>query len=219
MRAALGCGREGSYPHVLGLFLTTVLLFASQLVTGEPFVGEIRMFAFNFAPKGWAFCNGQLLPINTNTALYSLLGMNYGGLGETIFALPDLQGKFPIHAGVGNGPGLTGRNLGASGGVSGVTLTQAEIPAHTHALQCSSTALALSTTCANSVLGQTTLIKPYADAWPPYSVMDPNSIATAGSSEPHDNMPPYLVSLCCLVCCGFNFESCFKEAVRLELLC
>ncbi len=97
----------------------------------DPFVAEIRIFPFNFAPKGWAFCNGQLLPISQNTALFSLLGTTYGGDGKSTFALPDLQGSAPMHP--GQGPGLSLHDLGETGGSDTVTLLESEIPAHSHA--------------------------------------------------------------------------------------
>src|SRR5262244_4542601 len=96
----------------------------------DPFVAEIRIFPFNFAPKGWAFCDGQLLPISQNTALFSLLGTTYGGDGKSTFALPDLQGSAPMQA--GQGPGLSLRDLGELGGEQTVTLIQTEMPAHAH---------------------------------------------------------------------------------------
>jgi len=98
----------------------------------EPFIAEIRIFAGNFAPRGWAFCNGQLLPISQNTALFSLIGTTYGGDGRTTTALPNLQGRAPMHA--GNGPGLTSRRLGERAGTTTVTLSEAQMPNHTHAM-------------------------------------------------------------------------------------
>src|SRR6478672_1996030 len=100
------------------------------------FVAEIRMFGFNFAPKGWAFCDGQLLPISQNTALFSLLGTFYGGDGKSTFALPDFQGRAPVHQ--GQGPGLTDRLLGELSGEAAVTLIQTELPSHTHQARCQS---------------------------------------------------------------------------------
>src|ERR1700720_1939645 len=102
----------------------------------EPFLGEIRMVGFNFAPSGWAFCNGQILPISQNTALFSLLGTYYGGNGTSNFALPDLRGRTPINQ--GQGPGLSGYAIGQVSGVESVTLIGSEIPAHNHALHCDS---------------------------------------------------------------------------------
>src|SRR3954465_11273105 len=99
----------------------------------DPFVAEIRVFPFNFAPKGWAWCDGQLLPLSQNTALFSLLGTTYGGDGKSTFALPDLQGSAPMHP--GQGPGLSLHDLGESGGSETVTLLESEIPAHTHSMR------------------------------------------------------------------------------------
>src|SRR6201989_3127863 len=99
----------------------------------DPFVAEIRIFPFNFAPRGWAFCNGQLLPISQNTALFSLLGTTYGGDGKSNFALPDLQGRAPMHP--GQGPGLSLHDLGETGGSDTVSLLESEIPAHSHTLR------------------------------------------------------------------------------------
>src|SRR5246500_2564083 len=98
----------------------------------DQFLGEIRQFGFNFAPKGWAMCNGQLLPLSQNTALFSLLGTTYGGDGKSTFALPNLQGDVPMHP--GQGPGLSLHDLGETGGTETVTLLQSEMPAHTHAV-------------------------------------------------------------------------------------
>src|SRR6516225_6298908 len=100
----------------------------------DQFVGEVRMFCGNFAPTGWAFCNGQLLPIAQNTALFSLLGTNYGGDGRSTFGLPNLQGAFPVHAGASAGPGLSARATGQTGGAETVTLTAAQLPAHGHGM-------------------------------------------------------------------------------------
>src|SRR5512147_2192032 len=103
----------------------------------DPFVAEIRIFPFNFAPKGWAFCDGQLMPLSQNTALFSLLGTTYGGDGKSTFALPDMQGNVPMHP--GQGPGLSLHDLGEAGGSETVTLLESEIPSHTHALMSSNT--------------------------------------------------------------------------------
>lgn len=157
----------------------------------DAFVGEIRMVGFNFAPTGWAFCNGQLLPISQNTALFSLLGTMYGGNGQSTFALPDLQGSAPMHA--GQGPGLTERFIGEASGSSTVTLLESEIPAHNH--------------IASGVSG-TGPTSPANNSWgtgvgrtPPPSyqngnpnvTMSPNALGVTGSSSPHNNMQPYLV--------------------------
>src|SRR5437016_14563981 len=104
-----------------------------RLFMADPFVAEIRIFPFNFAPKGWAWCDGQLLPLSQNTALFSLLGTTYGGDGKSNFALPDMQGNAPMHP--GQGPGLSLHDLGETGGTETVTLLQSEIPGHTHQLR------------------------------------------------------------------------------------
>lgn len=115
------------------ILFTFMLIFTVPALAQDPFLGEIRMFAGNFAPRGWAFCDGALLPISQNSALFSILGTTYGGDGRTTFALPDLRGRAPIHA--GNGPGLTDRRLGQLGGSESVTLTVAQLPAHNHTAQ------------------------------------------------------------------------------------
>ncbi|MEP6262888.1 MAG: tail fiber protein [Gillisia sp.] len=113
----------------------------------EPFIGEIILFGGNFAPKGWAFCNGQILPISQNTALFSIIGTMYGGDGSTTFGLPDLRGRAPIHA--GNGPGLSPVHIGEKGGIENVTLTVSHMPAHTHGLNVSNTEGTTSTPVGN----------------------------------------------------------------------
>lgn len=135
----------------------------------DPFVGEIRAIPFNFAPKGWALCNGQLLPLSQNTALFSLLGTTYGGNGTTNFALPNLQARTPIHA--GQGPGLSPFDLGQEGGLAEVTLLEAQIPAHRH-----------------TAIGPATTNRPAAGAFP----TDGGVYGPVGSAQPHGNMPPYL---------------------------
>jgi microcystin-dependent protein len=157
----------------------------------DQFVAEIRIFAGNFAPIGWAFCNGQLMPISQNTALFSLLGTTYGGDGKSTFALPDLQGRAPMHP--GQGPGLSLRDLGESDGQPAVTLLESELPLHSHgkrALTTPATAFAPSNTdaLARSVGGNA-----YAVTGSPEASLDPTAIQPAGGSQPHDNMQPFLV--------------------------
>lgn len=155
-----------------------------------PFIAEIRMFAGNFAPRGNAFCNGQILAISQNTALFSLLGTTYGGNGTSTFALPNLQGRTPI--GAGDGPGLSPRSLGEQAGSETVTLQQAEIPAHSHVPQ-SSSAGGTSTDPTNAVwaasVGGRTPPPRYASA-NNLVAMDPTW--NAGNSQPHENRQPYL---------------------------
>jgi len=152
----------------------------------EPFVAEIRIFAGNFAPRGWAFCNGQLLPVSQNTALFSLIGTTYGGDGRSTTALPNMEGKAPMHP--GRGPGLTARRLGQRGGVESVTLTEAQLPNHNHSM-------AVSTEDGerrdpnNGYFGRGNAI--YADA-ANLGAMAPQSLSNSGGSQAHNNMQPYL---------------------------
>jgi len=156
----------------------------------DPFVAEIRIFPFNFAPKGWAWCDGQLLPLSQNTALFSLLGTTYGGDGKSNFALPDLQGNAPMHP--GQGPGLSLHDLGEMGGSEFVTLLESEIPSHSHALMASSTTGSKSLPSGNSLArasGATPYIPP---AGAPLVSMAFQSLTPAGGDQPHNNMQPYL---------------------------
>lgn len=158
----------------------------------DPFVAEIRIFAGNFAPSGWALCNGQLIPIQQNTALFSLLGTTYGGDGRTNFALPNLQGSAPLNA--GQGPGLSLRDLGESGGEQNVTLLETEMPAHSHTVQCSS-GPSNSASPANQNFGSGGG-RGRPPAYSPSSAsnvsMSPLAVSITGGSLPHNNMPPYL---------------------------
>jgi microcystin-dependent protein len=158
----------------------------------NPFVAEIRIFAGNFAPTGWARCDGQLLPLSQNTALFSLLGTTYGGDGKSNFALPNLQGNAPLQP--GQGPGLSLRDLGEVGGEQSVTLIQTEMPSHTHTVGCSS-ASADQPSPTNDVWAVTgarrATVNQYA-AGNGNVVMNPLALTVSGSSLPHNNMPPYL---------------------------
>lgn len=159
----------------------------------EVYIGEIRMFAGNFAPRGFALCNGQLLAISQNTALFSILGTTYGGNGTTTFALPNLQGRFPMHA--GNGQGLSPRVLGEVGGEESVTLLTTQIPAHTHMLAASTAAVPDAPSPENNFNGITT--DPNSgSSYNTYNTtknaaMNPAAISITGGSLPHDNMPPF----------------------------
>lgn len=155
----------------------------------DPFVAEIRIFPFNFAPRGWAFCDGQLIPISQNTALFSLLGTTYGGDGRSTFALPDLQGRSPMHP--GQGPGLSPRYLGDSGGSETVTLTESQIPSHTHALRAVSTNATTGTPGATVALAKTASALVYRSATNPVKTA---AMASAGGGQPHNNRQPYLVA-------------------------
>ncbi|HLW53969.1 MAG TPA: tail fiber protein [Candidatus Angelobacter sp.] len=157
----------------------------------NPFVAEIRIFAGNFAPTGWAQCNGQLMPISQNTALFSLLGTTYGGDGKSNFALPDLQGSAPMQA--GQGPGLSLRDLGETGGEQTVTLLQTEMPAHSHTIQAAAgTGLADPTNnvWASGAKGFGSIYSPSAQAT--NVQMNPFALSLAGGNLPHNNLPPFL---------------------------
>ncbi|MGH7266814.1 MAG: phage tail protein [Candidatus Rokuibacteriota bacterium] len=156
----------------------------------DPFVAEIRIFAGNFAPTGWAFCNGQLMPISQNTALFSLLGTTYGGDGKSTFALPDLQGRAPMHP--GQGPGLSLRDLGESAGQPFVTLLDSEVPAHSHAMLALTTPATLNAPSNTAVLARSVNGNAYA-VTSPDATLAPTAIQPAGGSLPHNNMQPFLV--------------------------
>jgi microcystin-dependent protein len=164
----------------------------------DPFVAEIRMFPFNFAPTGWAFCNGQLMPISQNTALFALLGTTYGGDGKSTFALPNLQGSVPLHAGgsTNPAPGLSGYDLGQQGGSQFVTLLQSEMPFHTHTMRAytldnaDAKFVSSSASFASSVGGDV-----YQTSG--NTQLAPEALTPAGGSLPHNNLMPYLtVSFC-----------------------
>lgn len=153
----------------------------------DPFVGEIRLFAGNFAPTGWARCDGQILPISQNTALFSLLGTTYGGDGRTTFALPDLRDRVPVHQ--GQGPGLTNRPLGQEGGSATVTLLTTEIPAHSHTVR-GLPDPAESAVPAGKALARGVNLTPYIGS--ANTTMHPAAVGLAGGSQPHNNQAPYL---------------------------
>jgi microcystin-dependent protein len=158
---------------------------------GQPYVGEIRMFAGNFAPSGWMTCEGQQLPINENDVLFQLIGTTYGGDGQTTFALPNLQSRVPVHAGTGTS-GST-YQLAQTGGAESVTLTAQQIPLHSHNLL-ASTNVANSNSPTNQVvaLTQAATITPYGTDGP-FVVLDPSSVGPIGGSQPHSNLQPVLV--------------------------
>jgi microcystin-dependent protein len=156
----------------------------------DPFVAEIRIFPFNFAPKGWAFCNGQLLPLSQNTALFSLLGTTYGGNGKSNFALPDMQGNAPMHP--GQGPGLSLHDLGEMSGSQFVTLLESEMPSHSHAQMGNTTTATKSLPTGNSFARGSSITPYLAPAGAPVVNMAFQSITPAGGSLPHNNMQPYL---------------------------
>ena len=155
----------------------------------EPFIGEIRMFGGNFAPRGWAFCQGQLLSIAQNSALFSILGTTYGGNGQTTFALPDLRGRYPMQS--GQGPGLTPRSLGEQGGSETVTLLSTQMPQHTHSANASSQAGEVpEPTGAVWAADSTATVLNYRGS-PIDTTMNPAAIGLAGGNQPHNNMSPF----------------------------
>ncbi len=152
----------------------------------QPFIGEVRMFGGNFAPRGWAFCNGQLLSIAQNNALFALIGTTYGGDGQTTFALPNLRSRVPMH--MGNGAGTTA-TIGEMGGVESVTLTTNQIPNHTHTLQ-ASTATGTSAAPAGNVLAASNAVKVYK-AGTPANALAAQAMTNSGGNQPHNNIQPY----------------------------
>ena len=166
----------------------------------DPFVAEIRIFPFNFPPKGWAFCDGQIMPISQNTALFSLLGTTYGGDGKSTFALPNMQGNAPMHP--GQGPGLSLHDLGETGGSETVSLLESEIPSHSHALMCSTTSSTKSDPTGNSITRIGSGATPYKAPGSAQVTMSGNSIAPAGGDQPHNNLQPYLTLNMCIALQG-----------------
>lgn len=168
----------------------------------DPFIAEIRIFPYNFAPRNWAFCNGQTLPIAQNTALFSLLGVTYGGDGRTTFALPNFSGRAPLNA--GQGPGLSNYSLGQMGGTETVTLSSTQLPAHNHSLACAAAN-------ANKPLPANNFPSASIPATQPRNApslasspvtMAAGAIASSGGSQPHSNMQPYLGLSFCIALVG-----------------
>jgi microcystin-dependent protein len=162
----------------------------------EPYIAEIRLFGLNFAVRGWAFCNGQLLPIAQNTALFSLLGTIYGGDGRTTLALPDMRGRVPVHSGASIGAGLTERRLGERGGQESVALTTLEIPSHNHGVRMRAESLNASTdNPSGNILAKTPGVNSYRpnvareDVFMDSAALTQNNV---GGSRSHPNMMPYL---------------------------
>ena len=161
----------------------------------EPFIAEVRIFALNFAPRGWAFCNGQLLPIAQNTALFSLVGTTYGGDGETTLGLPNLQGRAPMHP--GNGPGLTSRRLGQVGGTQTETLTEGQMPAHSHTIEVVDGPANTDTPSEVTRLARTT-----TELYGPDQDLEDMGDPVIGGGQAHDNMQPYLALNFCIALTG-----------------
>jgi microcystin-dependent protein len=172
-----------------------------------PFVAEIRMFGFNFAPTGWAQCNGQLLPISQNTALFSLLGTNYGGDGKSTFGLPNLQGNVPLHAGSSAGPGLSQYFVGETTGSQTVTLLTTEMAQHSHAFNADKGSATTSSPANNLYMAGNFPGNPGGAVWAyntagPSTIVNPATITLTGSSQPHNNMMPYLTLNFCIAMQG-----------------
>lgn len=165
----------------------------------DPFVAEIRIFGFNFAPTGWALCNGQLLPISQNTALFSLLGTTYGGDGKSTFALPNLQGSTAMFW--GQGPGLSSYDQGEAGGVEFVTLIESEMPAHTHVLRAGIDPADVQAPAPDRALTRSSGGFAYGTGAPNVT-MAPQALSVAGSGLPHNNMMPYLTVNFCIALQG-----------------
>ena len=164
----------------------------------DPFVAEIRIFPFNFAPKGWAWCDGQLLPLSQNTALFSLLGTTYGGNGKSNFALPDLQGRAPMHP--GQGPGLSLHDLGETGGSETVSLLESEIPSHSHSLVASQ-GDGLERGPAGQLLATGIGVSGYQVPGA-LTQLSGSALAPAGGDQPHNNLQPYLTFYFCIALQG-----------------
>jgi microcystin-dependent protein len=171
---------------------------------GTPYLSEIKLFAFSFAPRGWALCNGQLLPINQNQALFSLLGTNYGGNGQTTFGLPDLRGRVPLHFG-------DSFNIGQAGGATAVTLSMGQLPTHTHFPSAKNVVGNANLPSGNVVLAQavavqqnggTTAVNMYSNDSSFGKTLNPGAISTVGGSQAHNNMMPSLVLNFCIALQG-----------------
>ena len=166
----------------------------------DAFVAEIRILPTNFAPKGWAFCDGQILPLSQNTALFSLLGTTYGGDGKSTFALPNMQGNAPMHP--GQGPGLSLHDLGETGGSETVTLLESEMPSHPHSLMAAPVSATKSVPTGNSIArtsGATPYLPPAGAA---LAAMSGSAVTPTGGDQPHNNMQPYLTLNFCIALQG-----------------
>jgi microcystin-dependent protein len=161
---------------------------------GTPFMSEIKLMSFNFPPQGWAFANGQLLPINQNQALFSLLGTTFGGNGQTNFALPNLRGRVPIHVGGGH-------ILGEAAGSTSVTINQQQMPQHTHFLQASSAAATAAAPANDKVLAASVNYEAYRPV-SNVTTLHGQTVSSVGGSQPHNNMQPYLVLNFCIALQG-----------------
>jgi microcystin-dependent protein len=186
-----------------GLLASPVLAGTRSVVSTQgmdPFIGEIMLFAGNFAPRGYMLCQGQILSIAQNSALFAVLGTTYGGDGQTTFALPNLQGRFPMQQ--GQGPGLSYRNLGEIAGTETVTLNSTQMPAHTHQLTASTTAGNSDSPSGNLLANNGRGGPQFTSAGSVNTTMHPQSVGIAGGNQPHENMPPYLALNFCIAVSG-----------------
>jgi microcystin-dependent protein len=166
----------------------------------NPFVAEIRMFACNFAPRAWSQCNGQLLPIAQNTALFALIGTFYGGNGTSNFALPNLQGAAPMHW--GNGAGLSPYDIGQTGGSGSVVLLQTEIPQHTHGITVAEAGTSTNVPSGATWLGEASPSKIFIPTGTLAATFSPSAIGVGGGSQPHENTQPYVTMNFCIALQG-----------------
>ena len=166
----------------------------------DPFLGEIRLFPYNFAPRGWAFCNGQIMAISQNTALFSLLGTTYGGNGTTNFALPDLRGRVAVSS--GQGPGLSSYVLGQQSGSENTTLLQAQMPAHSHTVSPAANDAAASVTRPGGAVMARVSTAIYAGAGDGSTTMAASTTSNTGGNQPHTNIQPLLVLNYCIALQG-----------------
>jgi microcystin-dependent protein len=168
----------------------------------DPFVAEIRIYPFNFAPKGWAFCDGQILPLSQNTALFSLLGTTYGGDGKSNFALPDMQGNAPMHP--GQGPGLALHDLGETGGSDTVNLLESEIPSHSHVMMAVNFPADQGAPSPARAMARSVNAFAYVAGSPQPALvqMSDSTLAPAGGDQPHNNLMPYLTLNFCIALQG-----------------
>jgi microcystin-dependent protein len=194
--------QEGIVMKRLRPLLLALAIVASPFearASTEPFIGELMLTGYNFCPQGWAMASGQLLAIQQNTALFSLLGTQFGGNGQTTFALPDLRGRAPI--GAGQGPGLSERVIGEQGGEEAITLLQSQLPIHNHAAG-ASTLAGNSVTPANALPAKKFRTQLYRTGSSADSTLAPDAIGVAGGSQPHSNVPPFTAMTWCIAVQG-----------------
>ena len=174
------------------------IIFPKGCIMSEPFIGEVKLVAFNYPPRQWAFCNGQLLPINQHNSLFSLIGTTYGGDGKQTFALPDLRGRVAVHSGNSTGPGLSPYPLGEKGGHENVTLTQEQLPSHTHAAAIVGNDGDSYTPDSNTWAADPTQSAATYSTKTPDGLMNPAAIGNTGAGHAHPNRQPFLAMNYCI---------------------